>query len=1003
MAALWNAIASVVTNIFTAAQSLFSRLPGPQFIAPQSQRKEFSVEVVRPDDLLVVTLDFYNLHVAPTSGATPAQIARSGTGNGFVIAHFPPQSFAERAFFEAAPGSPGTEPLGASPVPSRIGGPSRLVFRISDTLLPLDFSLEEILRALARSQQLVQSTIHQPPGTPAIGGDSHFGGERSQFTAIEVPYRLVLSPNAASRWEHAFAPVTDSAKKRTELWHTRLSVDAKAGAVWSPDYVAGLEDAPPPDQFPFRMSLNKRYRHQIVRLSADRTLGGSAQFDLHQLMLSSQGAWLSAHGQWATTLPLIEWRHIITAGRDQYARVVEEGFLFPLGHRAVIVTITERKVQMGKDQVNEGKPVAALRQRKLIFVRQPQRRYNHRHVPFRTVTVKTLVTPNLDPPELSQVPPGVADTGFWPRVNAEDFLFHVVATDWEGREVEFRVPQMFIMKSLANDTAKAKQFVNAFNGLSETDARRARPIDGQKIAFAPAQTSGDTTLETTQLVFAAAGANAAQPRFLPTMFSASVDVPPARHISGSGAPSKIAFDEDYLNAAGSNFGNNGEVFAYLVDAQTPVRFTSDKTGGIVAPSFDISGLSRAFGPVGGDIADFANGNFNPLKIFKDVKLLGGIELGSIISDAINVAPDHAGGDIPQLNTVRTTADINGGVREVFLTRYKWNVDQSMLLDTGMFVPKTGAKFFLSTELLTPLDGTPPNFSVHGEISSFAVKLLPDPKPSLVGLNFTSVSFTAGTNKKADFAVIFDGFEFLGPLRFVNDLLSVIPLDAFEDPPYLDLVLPPDPRPGVNVGFTLGIPTVGVGIFTLQNISFAAGFYLPFIGDPANLRLAFCERHQPFTLTVSLFGGGGFFAIDIGFAGVKQIEAALEFGAAVALNLGVAKGAASIMGGVYYQKSGEGFAISAYFRANGSLSVLGIITISVEFYLALNFESNKSAAHGGKLWGQASVTVKVKIAFFSKSVSISIEREFAGSDPTFLETVLLPDWQEYCNAFDDYPA
>lgn len=164
MAALWNAIASVVTNIFTAAQSLFSRLPVPQFIAPQNQRKEFSVEVVRPDDLLVVTLDFYNLHVAPTSGATPAQIARSGTGNGFVIAHFPPQSFAERAFFEAAPGSPGTEPLGASPVPSRIGGSSRLVFRISDTLLPLDFSLEEILRALAQSQQIVQSTIREPPG-----------------------------------------------------------------------------------------------------------------------------------------------------------------------------------------------------------------------------------------------------------------------------------------------------------------------------------------------------------------------------------------------------------------------------------------------------------------------------------------------------------------------------------------------------------------------------------------------------------------------------------------------------------------------------------------------------------------------------------------------------------------------------------------------------------------------------------------------------------------------
>ncbi|MBA2433186.1 MAG: hypothetical protein H0V56_13910, partial [Chthoniobacterales bacterium] len=430
---------------------------------------------------------------------------------------------------------------------------------------------------------------------------------------------------------------------------------------------------------------------------------------------------------------------------------------------------------------------------------------------------------------------------------------------------------------------------------------------------------------------------------------------------------------------------------------------SDKTGGVVAPSFDISGLSRAFGPVGGDIANFAAGTFDPPDIFKDVKLLGGIDLGSIINKVVNATPDVAGGKIPQLNTIRTTANINGGPREVFLTHYRWDVDQSLLLNTGMFVPKAGAAFFLETKLLTPLDGTPPDFAVHGELSRFGVKLLPDPMPPLVQLNFKSVHFDAGTSKKVDFAIVFENFEFLGQLSFVNKLREFIPMDGFDDPPYLKLILPPDPRPGVNVGFTLGIPSIGIGIFTLQNISFAAGFYLPFINDPANLRLAFCERHQPFILTVSLFGGGGFFAMDIGTDGVRQIEAALEFGAAVALNLGVAKGSASIMGGVYYQKAGSEFVISAYFRAAGSLSVLGIITVSLEFYLALTYASKGAASHGGKLWGQASVTVKVKIAFFSASVSISIEREFAGSDPTFLQTVAPGDWTDYCDAFADYPV
>jgi hypothetical protein len=227
------------------------------------------------------------------------------------------------------------------------------------------------------------------------------------------------------------------------------------------------------------------------------------------------------------------------------------------------------------------------------------------------------------------------------------------------------------------------------------------------------------------------------------------------------------------------------------------------------------------------------------------------------------------------------------------------------------------------------------------------------------------------------------------------------MDGMQDPPFLDLVGPP--KPGVKVGFTLAIPTVGLGIFTLQNISFGAVFYLGFLGDPANLRLNFCERHQPFILTVSLFGGGGFFAIDIGMDGVKQIEAALEFGAAIALNLGVAAGSASIMGGVYFQKSGDAFQVSAYFRAAGCLSVLGIISVSVELYIALTYSSKGNADHGGKLWGQASITVKIKIAFFSIKVGISIEREFAGSDPKFIETVTPAHWETYCKKFADYPA
>ena len=73
-----------------------------------------------------------------------------------------------------------------------------------------------------------------------------------------------------------------------------------------------------------------------------------------------------------------------------------------------------------------------------------------------------------------------------------------------------------------------------------------------------------------------------------------------------------------------------------------------------------------------------------------------------------------------------------------------------------------------------------------------------------------------------------------------------------------------------------------------------------------------------------------------------------------------------MGGVYYQMSGGALAFSAYFRAAGSLSVLGIITVSVELYIALNYSTKGSSEpHPGHLWGEASVTVKVKIAFLQQ--------------------------------------
>ena len=63
---------------------------------------------------------------------------------------------------------------------------------------------------------------------------------------------------------------------------------------------------------------------------------------------------------------------------------------------------------------------------------------------------------------------------------------------------------------------------------------------------------------------------------------------------------------------------------------------------------------------------------------------------------------------------------------------------------------------------------------------------------------------------------------------------------------------------------------------------------------------------------------------------------------------------------------------------------------------------KSAADSkaGKLYGEATIKVKIEVLFFSKSVSVTARRTLKGADadPTFAEMIEEPDWIEYCEAF-----
>jgi hypothetical protein len=267
--------------------------------------------------------------------------------------------------------------------------------------------------------------------------------------------------------------------------------------------------------------------------------------------------------------------------------------------------------------------------------------------------------------------------------------------------------------------------------------------------------------------------------------------------------------------------------------------------------------------------------------------------------------------------------------------------------------------------------------------------------------FDGLRFKASRGKKPDVAVDMhpgdEAIVFGGPLEFVNDLRKFIPSNGFSDPPSLQVT-----PSGIAATFSLGLPSIQVGIFALSNVSIGAGFALPFDSKPVEVKFNFSERQHPFSLTISLFGGGGFFAIGIGTEGVREIEAALEFGAAIAIDLGVASGGVEVKAGVYFHwldtGSSKTVELTGYVRLHGELSILGIISASLTFNLQLTYlkEGTKST-----VFGEATLTIEIEVLFFSVSVSATCRREFAGSpsDPTFVDLIPAPSvWADYCAAF-----
>lgn len=883
-------------------------------------------------------------------------------------------------------------------------------------------------------------------------------------TALELPYRLLTSPLAPARWLHALAPVTH--RTWTELWHTRLSISdtgrgvdgaSRVRALWSPDYrpkekIGELIDllrakgGAPGDSQPnpdlIRMSLDPLDRSMLVTLMAgyDATVEGGGVYrplssEAKRLHLTSLGALIDVEGTWVTTpdhVDLEQWRHLSTLGRDHYVRVMYAGYLWPFGHAASLIKVTERRFEsLGPSPT---KRVALLRQRFFIVVREPVRTYtgayhDHRgrNFPFTRIELLTRLTPDLSDP-------GMNDSGkylsalhgvdlaprmlFWPMVPVgggalADVPFEIRATDISGQATTFAMPLLFVGKIA--ELTKSAEVATAYNAAPAAQKRRAS-TGGAVITYAPTDPSdkGDPRLPTKTMTFrAAALERPAKPKVYPEVDAASVGIKPIQKLLGQADYyAEVTYPEFYMNHGFDAGQNKGQIFLKLTQPKdlsfggAPQQAKSDALGALATPKMSLIGLSKIMGPVSGDAADAAKvdtalttaqgGRFEPKEFFKDATLLGGIKLADILPGTNNLS----GADAPKM----VARDFPDRVE----ARFEFVSDITKPDGAHLLVPqadtsKGPTRLTMNGVMRTPRDPKiPANAEATATMTNFKVNLF-----GFIILWFEEVTFVSKSGQKPDVTVRLrdgeDAVRFGGPLEFVNEIRKFIPGNGFSDPPGLTVT-----PSGLSASYSLTLPAIGVGIFALSNASLGAAFNLPFDSNPVSVRFNFSTREHPFSLTVSLLGGGGFFAIGVTARGVNEIEAALEFGAAISIDLGVASGGVEVKAGIYFHwlekvPNKGSVELAGYVRIHGELSVLGIISVSLTFNLQLGY-----LKEGGRgiAYGEATLTVEIEILMFSMEVSVSCRREFGGgeADPRFIDLMPTPQiWSDYCEAFADEAA
>jgi hypothetical protein len=422
----------------------------------------------------------------------------------------------------------------------------------------------------------------------------------------------------------------------------------------------------------------------------------------------------------------------------------------------------------------------------------------------------------------------------------------------------------------------------------------------------------------------------------PDAWAADIGVPTIRSLTGQDPTARVAFNENYLSGIAGDVplditGRVDPVAGTLHDLELDFTDIKDRAGGLAAPKMIVDQISLAHGLINADVD----------KLLDDTASLLGFTLRDFIG---HIA------DPPQLKTV-----VRDGVPAEVTMLWKE-------------VPLTPAPPESPSKMFIPLDGSTMTINVLSSavknetsctVTNFKLRMPPgDDKQALIELTFSQAAYHQHNGQPPELDVQITGFKFIGKLELLDELQRK--LTGIKDFP----VKIEPAKDKVVARYAMPIPDVSALSFMMTNLSFAAALTVPFNKDPVALEIGFASRQRPFTLTVLMFGGGGYVDLELIHTGLRRLEISLQFGAAIGMNFGVGRAEVHAFGGIRYELVSGAATLTGYIHIGGSLDVLGLVSVVIELRVELAYVFEKK-----QLVGRAKLVIDIDVTLYSDSFEI----------------------------------